>query len=94
MSARRIYIDCARTRDATRTLILSVLCYSSCQAMLHAAKRDPLSINGQKIRFSLDNSNFSVRRRQSFQQVMDTAQAKTLDFFLLYPATRKIKDGA
>ncbi|TWW81684.1 hypothetical protein D4764_01G0014990 [Takifugu flavidus] len=94
MSARRIYSDGACTRGATRTLIFSVLRYSSRLAILRAAKKDPLSINGRKIRFSPDYSNFTVRRRQSFQRAMDTARAKGLDFFLLYPATLKIKDGA
>lgn len=94
MNASRIYSDNARNRGANRTLIFNVLRYSSRQAILRAARKDPLSINGRRIRFSPDYSNFTVRRRQSFQRVMDTARAKGLDFFLLYPATLKIKDGS
>lgn len=94
MNASRIYNNNARNRGANRTLIFNVLRYSSRHAILRAARKDPLSINGRKIRFSPDYSNFTVRRRQGFHRVMDTARAKGLDFFLLYPATLKMKDGA
>lgn len=93
MRAHRIYSD-TRTRGANRTLIFNVLRYTTRQAILCAAKKNPLSINGRKIHFSPDYSNFTVRRRQAFHQAMNTARAKGLDFFLLYPATLKIKDGA
>ncbi|KAL7402035.1 hypothetical protein ABVT39_008422 [Epinephelus coioides] len=94
MRAHRIYNNNARNRGANRTLIFNVLRYPTRQAILHAARKDPLSINGRRIRFSPDYSNFTVKRRQSFRQAIDTARAKGLDFFLLYPATLKIKDGA
>lgn len=94
VSAHRIYNANGRNRGTNRTLIFNVLRYSSRQAILRAARKDPLAINGRNIRFSPDYSNFTVKRRQGFQQAMSTARAKGLDFFLLYPATLKIKDGA
>ena len=89
MSAHRIYSD-AKQGD-NRTLIFNVLRYTTRQAILRAAKKDPLSVDDRKVRFSPDYSNFTVKRRQAFHQAMDAAQNK---FFLLYPATLKIKEGA
>ena len=88
MSAHRIYSD-AKQGD-NRTLIFNVLRYTTRQAILRAAKKDPLSVDGRKVSFSPDYSNFMVKRRQAFHQAMDTARNKCLDFFLLYPATLKI----
>lgn len=93
MRAHRIYSD-SRNWGANRTLIFNVLRYTTRQAILRAAKKNPLSLDGRKIRFSPDYSIFTVKRRQDFHQAMNTARAKGLDFFLLYPATLKIKDGA
>ncbi len=81
-------------RGDSRTLIFNVLRYPTRQAILHAARKDPLTIKGRRIHFSLDYSSFTVKRSQAFHQVMDSARAKGLDFFLPYPATLKIKDGA
>ena len=92
MSAHRIYSD-AKQGD-NRTLIFNVLRYTTRQAILRAAKKDPLSVDDRKVRFSPDYSNFTVKRRQAFHQAMDAARNKCLDFFLLYPATLKIKEGA
>uniref|UniRef100_A0A3Q0RYJ6 L1 transposable element RRM domain-containing protein n=1 Tax=Amphilophus citrinellus TaxID=61819 RepID=A0A3Q0RYJ6_AMPCI len=92
MRAHRIYSD-ARNRGVNRTLIFNVLCYTTRQAILRAVKKSPLTIDGRKIRFSPDYSNFTVKRRQAFHQAMDAAHTKGLDFFLLYPATLKIKEG-
>lgn len=61
--------------------------------VLIAARKCPLVLEGRKIRFSLDYSNHAVKRRQAFHQAMNSARGKGLDFFLLYPATLKIKDG-
>lgn len=94
MRAHRIYNDSSRNRGISQTLIFNVLRYPSRQAILNAARKDPLSINGRKIRFSPDYSSFTVNRRQAFHKAMDTARAKGLDFFWIYPATLKIKDGA
>lgn len=94
MRAHRIYNDNARNRGVSRTLIFNVLRYPTRQAILQAARKDPLTIGGRRIRFSPDYSSFTVKRRQSFHQAMDAARAKGLDFFLIYPATLKIKDGA
>lgn len=81
MRAHRIYNDNARNRGANHTLIFNVLCYPTHQAILRAARKDPLSINSRRIRFSPDYSNLTVKRRQGCRQAMDTARAKGLDFF-------------
>lgn len=94
MRAYRIYNDNDRNRGPNHTMIFNMLRYSTRQAILRAARKDPLSIEGRRICFSPDFSNFTVKRRQGFHQAMDAARAKGLDFFLLYPATLKIKDGA
>lgn len=78
MRAHRIN---SRNQGVSRTLIFNVLRYLTCQAILHAARKDPLSINGQRIRFSPDYSSFTVSRRQAFYKAMDTARDKGLDFF-------------
>lgn len=95
MRAHRVYSGNARSNAATnRTLIFNVLRYTTRQAILQAARKNPLIIEGRKIRFSPDYSNYTVKRRQAFHQVMNTARNKGLDFFLLYPATLKIKEGS
>lgn len=94
MRAHRIYNENTRNRGANRTLIFNVLRYLTRQAILRAARNDPLSIEDRRIRFSPDFSNFTVKRCQGFHQAMDAARATDLEFFLLYPATLKIKDGA
>jgi len=51
MRAHRIYNDNAPKQGANRTLIFNLLCYSTCQAILRATRKDPLSIGGRRIRF-------------------------------------------
>ena len=46
------------------------------------------------MRFAADYSNHTVKHRQAFTQVMDTARERGVEFFLLYLATLKVKDGA
>lgn len=94
MRAHRIYSSTHKGSVANRTLIFNILRYTTRQAILHAARKAPLSIEGRKIRFSADYSNGTVKRRQAFRQAMDAAWDKGLEFFLLYPATLKVKEGA
>ncbi|CAB1433074.1 unnamed protein product, partial [Pleuronectes platessa] len=47
--------------------------------------------NGRKLRFSPDYSAHTVKRRLAFSTVMDQARAKGIEFFLIYPATLRIK---
>ena len=61
--------------------------------ILQAAWKSPLVIEGRKICFSSDYSNYTVKQRQAFYQTTDSARVKSLDFFLRYPATLKIKEG-
>ena len=94
MRAHRIYSDSAKGNNTdNRTLIFNVLRYTTRQAILQAARRSPPVVAGRKIRFAPDYSGFTVKRRQAFSPIMDSARAKGLDFFLIYPATLKIKDG-
>lgn len=54
MRAHRIYNENTRNRGANRTLIFNVLRYLTRQAILRAARNDPLSIEDRRIRFSPD----------------------------------------
>ena len=82
-----------KNATTNRTLISNVLRYTTRQAILQAARKSPLVVGGRKISFSPDYSNYTVKQRQAFYQTMDAARIKGLDFFLLYPATLKIKVG-
>lgn len=94
MRAHRIYSESSKKNaNSNRTLIFNVLRYSTRQAILQAARKNPLFIEGRRIRFSPDYSNYTVKRRQAFRQAMDSARDKGLDFFLLYPAALNIKEG-
>ena len=64
-------------------LIFDVLRYTTLRRRI----RSP---DGKKVRFAADYSNHTVNRRQT----MDTARERGVEFFLLYPATLKVKDGA
>lgn len=48
-------------------------------------------MNGRPVRFSLDYSAYTVKRRQAFTQAMNMARAKGVEFFLLYPTILKVK---
>ncbi|KAI4822762.1 hypothetical protein KUCAC02_008291 [Chaenocephalus aceratus] len=92
MRAHRIYSDDRKKQvGATRTLIFNVLRYTTRQDILRAAKKARLTIDGRRIRFSPDSSSYTVKRHQAFSRAMDTARAKGVAFFLLYPATLKVK---
>lgn len=61
MRAHRIY-DGRSARDRPRTLIFKVLRYTTRQAILRAAKKDPVTIDGKRVRFAADYSNYTVKR--------------------------------
>lgn len=71
--------------------IFNTLRFTSRQLILRAAKKSPLIVNGRSVRFSPDYSGYTVKRRQAFTQAMNTARNKGVEFFLLYPATLKVK---
>lgn len=94
MRAHRIYSGSSNKKTINnRMLIFNVFRYTTRQAILQAARKNPLSVEGRRIRFSPDYSNYTVKRHQAFRQAMDSARDRGLDFFLLYPATLKIKEG-
>lgn len=90
MRAHRVYSD-NRKRSGPRTLIFNTLRYTTRQLILRAAKKSPLTMNGRPVRLSPDYSGYTVKRRQAFTQAMNMARAKGVEFFLLYPATLKVK---
>lgn len=49
MRAHRIYNNSATRRGETRTLIFNVLRYTTRQAILRAAKKEPLSVDGRRL---------------------------------------------
>lgn len=94
MRAHRIYRNATEESDtAPRTLIFNVLRFTSRQAILRAARGVELKVGERVVRFTADYSNYTVKRRQAFRNAMDSARNKGLEFFLLYPAILKIREG-
>lgn len=94
MRAHRIYGDNnKKNRTGPRTMIFNVLRFTTCQSILRAAKKDPVTIEGRRIRFAPDYSGYTLKRRQAFSHAMDTARAKGVEFSLRYPATLRVKVG-
>lgn len=92
MRAHRVYND-NKNRANNRTMIINVLRFTTCQEILRAARKNPLTIDGRRVRFLPDYSSYTLKRRLAFSQAMDKARAKGVEFFLLYPAVLKIKVG-
>ena len=90
MRAHRIYTD-DTNRKAPRTLIFNVLRFTTHQRIFQAAKHSSPQVKGRKIRFSLDYSAHTLKRRQAFYPVLDAARAKGVDARLRYPATLRVK---
>lgn len=91
MRAHRIYSDDRKKSNVPRTLIFNTLRFTTRQLILRAAKKSPLIVNGRSVRFSPDYSGYTVKRRQAFSEAMNMARIKGVEFFLLYPATLKVK---
>lgn len=92
MRAHRVYTD-NKNRGNARTMIFCVLRFTTCQAILRAARKNPLTVEGRRVRFLPDYSSYTLKRHLAFSQAMDNARAKGVVFFLLYPAILKIKVG-
>lgn len=95
MRAHRIYNGRAAgdRPERPRTLIFNLLHYTTRQAILRAAKKEPVTIDGRRVRFTADYSNHTVKRRQVFSWAMDIVRERGIEFFPLYPVTLKIKVG-
>uniref|UniRef100_A0A672I783 L1 transposable element RRM domain-containing protein n=1 Tax=Salarias fasciatus TaxID=181472 RepID=A0A672I783_SALFA len=91
MRAHRVYSDDRKNSRGPPTLIFNTLRYTTRQLILRAAKKSPLVVDGRPVRFSPDYSGHTVKRRQAFTQAMNMARKKGVEFFLLYPATLKVK---
>lgn len=63
------------------TLIFNTLQYTTRQLILHAATKSPLIMDGRLVQFS----------QRLHRQAMNMAQAKGVEFFLLYSSTLKGK---
>lgn len=94
MRAHRIYNRTGATNVRSRTLIFCCLRYTIRQDILTSARKKPPVIDGRKLRFSPDYSPHTVKRRLAFSTAMDQARANGIEFFLIYPATLKIKSKA
>lgn len=93
MRAHRIY-GTGATNVRARTLIFCCLRYTVRQNILAVARRNPPVVAGRKLRFSPDYSAHTLRRRLAFSSAMDQARTSGIEFFLIYPATLKIKSKA
>ena len=60
MWAHRIY-NGRPARDWPCTPIFNVLCYMMWQAIVQAAKKDPVTNDGKRVRFASDYSNHTVK---------------------------------
>lgn len=94
MRAHRIDNGTGATNVQSRTLIFSCLRYTFRQDILVAARRKPSIIHGRKLSFSPHYSAHTLKQRLAFSMTMDQARANGIEFFLMYPATLKIKSKA
>lgn len=81
-----------REGERTRTFIFCCLRFSTRQAILREARKHPPSIDNWVLRFAVDFSDFTAKRR-SFSRAMASVREKGTDAFLIYPATLKIRQG-
>lgn len=78
----------------SRTLICKMLRYTDRDRILKAARGSRTDVNGKEIRFAADYSNYTIKRRRSFSQAMETARKLGFIPFLIYPAKLKLSRGS
>lgn len=91
MRAHRIGPD-HHTRS--RTPICKMLCYTDRVHILKAARGSQTEVNGREVHFAADYSNYTIKQRRSFSQVMETARKFSFIPFLIYLAKLKLSRGS
>uniref|UniRef100_A0A671Y240 L1 transposable element RRM domain-containing protein n=1 Tax=Sparus aurata TaxID=8175 RepID=A0A671Y240_SPAAU len=78
----------------SRTLICKMLRYIDRDRILRAARGSRIEVSGREVRFAADYSNYTIKRRRSFSQAMETARKQGFTPFLIYPAKLKLSRGS
>ena len=98
MRAHRIYADEKEPEPGRtprpRTLIFCCLRQTTRDAILRAARDNPLTVAGRELRFTPDYSAHTYARRLKFSDAQKTAREKGLVHFLLFPARLHVKVGS
>lgn len=92
MRAHRIGPECKT--GGPWTLICKMLRYTDRDRILRAARGSRIEVKGRKIRFAADYSNYTITRRRSFSQAMESARKLGFTPFLIYPARLKLSRGS
>lgn len=82
------------TASGPRTLICKMLRNTDRDRILKAARGSRIEVGGREIRFAADYSNYTIKRRRSFSQAMETARKLGFTPFLIYPAKLKLFRGS
>uniref|UniRef100_A0A3B1KGD5 L1 transposable element RRM domain-containing protein n=1 Tax=Astyanax mexicanus TaxID=7994 RepID=A0A3B1KGD5_ASTMX len=89
--AHRVYRSQKDTRNSPRVFIFKLLRYQDRQRLLKASRASgPISHSGANLRFFVDYSSFTSKRRMAFLPVQKSLRAEGIESFLLYPAQLKV----
>lgn len=89
--AHRIYRAAKDPRNSPRVFIFKLLRYQDRQRLLKASRsHGPISSSGSTLRFFVDYSAFTSRRRMSFAPIQKSLRAAGVESFLIYPAQLKV----
>lgn len=94
MRAHRIGPPRRNTAAHPRTVILNFLRFADRDKILGMARKTPVEVAGQEIRFAADFSDVTAQRRKSCYPVMKQARSLGFQAFLLYPAIIKLTRGS
>ncbi|KAG1930587.1 NACHT, LRR and PYD domains-containing protein [Pimephales promelas] len=82
-----------KTPAPPRTMILNCLRFTDRDRILGFARKSPVTVEGQIIRFAADYSDATARRRRPCFPIMNRARSLGFQAFLLYPAIIKLTRG-
>ena len=94
MRAHRIGPPRRNPAAPPRTVILNFLRFSDRDKILGMARKTPVVVAEQELRFAADFSDVTAQRRKSCYSVMNRARSLGLKAFLLYPAVIKLTRGS
>ncbi|KAL7848752.1 hypothetical protein SRHO_G00203750 [Serrasalmus rhombeus] len=92
--AHRVYRSQNDSRNSPRSnsnFIFKLLRYQDRQRLLKASRASgPISQSGANLRFFIDYSSFTSKRRMAFLPLQKSLRAEGIESFLLYPAQLKV----
>ena len=77
----------------SRVMIVKCLRFTDRDRILNEARKLPVQVSGNSIRFAADYSDATAKRRRPCYPVMNRARSVGFQAFLLYPATIKFVKG-